>query len=145
MKLQRDDAVTAIEGLGDVSARRLDEAFGITTIDDLVSHWPRRHNDLGELMDLTAVTVGEPATLVGTVTDWSTRSVPRRGRRGRLQIAEAVVATDAGPTFLVTWFNQPWRPNSLPPGTLAAFSGKVEQFRSHLKLTSPEVTNLGAS
>ncbi len=145
MRLQRDDPVTAIEGLGDVSARRLAEAFEIVTVDDLVSHWPRRHNDLGELMDLTAVTVGEPATLVGTVTDWTTRSTQRRGRRGRLTIAEAVVATDAGPTFLVTWFNQPWRPNSLPVGTLAAFSGKVERFRSHLKITSPEVTNLGAS
>lgn len=145
MILQRDDPVTAIEGIGPVSAGQLAEAFDIATVDDLVSHWPRRHNDLGELMDLTAVVVGEPATLVGTVMDWSTRSMQRRGRRGRLTITEAVVATDAGPTFLVTWFNQGWRPNSLPRGTLAAFSGKVERFRSHLKISSPEVTKLGSS
>lgn len=145
MSLDRDDPVTAVEGIGPVSARQLAAALDITTVDDLVSHWPRRHNDLGELMDLTAVTVGEPATLVGTIISWSTNSVQRRGRRGRLTISEAVVGTDAGPTFLVTFFNQAWRPNKLPRGTLAAFSGKVERFRTQLKMSAPEVTDLGSS
>ncbi len=141
--VHRDDPVTALDGVGPATARRLHEAFGIATIGDLLAHYPRRHNDLGELMDLTAVTVGEPATLVGMVLDWTTRTVPRRGRRGRLTISEAVVATDPGPTFLVTYFNQGWRPNTLPPGTVAAFSGKVERFKSFLKLSAPEVVNLG--
>ncbi len=94
-------------------------------------------------MDLSAVTVGEPATLVGTVMDWTTRTIPRRGKRGRLTISEAVVATDAGPTFLVTYFNQGWRPNTLPRGTIAAFSGTVERYRSFLKLSTPEAVDLG--
>nr|WP_274387787.1 ATP-dependent DNA helicase RecG [Salsipaludibacter albus] len=138
-----DDAVTVLEGVGPKTAEQFADGLAIHTVGDLLHHYPRRHDDLGELMDLSAVTVGEPATLVGTVLDWTTRTVPRRGRRGRLTISEAVVATDPGPTFLVTFFNQGWRPNTLPRGSIAAFSGKVERFRSMLKISTPEVVDLG--
>lgn len=141
--LSRDDPVTTLEGVGPRTAEQLADAFAIVTIDDLLAHYPRRHNDLGELMDLTAVTVGEPATLVGTIMDWNTRTVPRRGRRGRLTISEATVATDPGPTFGVTFFNQGWRLTTLPRGTLAAFSGKVERYKTRLQMKTPEVTKLG--
>jgi ATP-dependent DNA helicase RecG len=140
--LSLDDRVDAVEGVGTTGARQLRDELGITTVRGLVEHYPRRHQDLGELMDLASVVVGEPATLVGTVASWSRFSPPRRGRR-KLQITEATVRTELGGTFQATFFNQPWRANALPPGSVAAFSGEVKRFRSQLKLSSPEVTKLG--
>ena len=142
MALALDDPVDAVDGVGTTGARALAGELGIATVRDLVEHYPRRHQDLGELMDLDGVVVGEPATLVGTVTAWKTFSPPRRGKR-RLQISEATVRTDRGGVFQATFFNQPWRPKALPSGTVVAFSGEVKRFRGQLKLSSPEVTTLG--
>ena len=142
MGLSLDDRVVAVDGVGDTGARLLARELEITTVRQLVEHYPRRHQDLGELMDLASVVVGEPATLVGTVTSWNRFSPPRRGRRP-LQIVEATVRTDLGGTFKATFFNQTWRPNALPPGTVAAFSGEVKRFKGDLKFSSPEVTKLG--
>ena len=142
MALSLDDRVDAVDGVGATGARTLRSELAITTVRGLVEHYPRRHQDLGELMDLDAVVVGEPATLVGTITSWNRFSPPRRGRRP-LQIAEATVRTELGGTFRASFFNQSWRPNALPPGTVAAFSGQVKRFKGQLSFSSPEVTKLG--
>jgi len=135
-----DDPVTSLDGVGPKLARDLAGEFDITTIRDLVEHYPRRHQDLGELMDLHAVVAGEPATLVGTIAAWNSFQAKSRNR---LRISEATVQTDLGGTFRVTFFNQPWRQRDLPPGTVAAFSGEVKNFRGQWKFASPEVTRLG--
>ncbi len=142
MGLSLDDPVDAVDGVGATGARTLRSELEITTVRDLVEHYPRRHQDLGELMDLDGVVVGEPATLVGTITSWSTFSPPRRGKR-RLQITEATVRTERGGTFQATFFNQTWRQKALPTGTVVAFSGEVKRYRGQLKFSSPEVTKLG--
>lgn len=142
MGLSLDDRVDAVEGVGASGAKLLAAELGIETVRGLVEHYPRRHQDLGELMDLDSVVVGEPATLVGTITSWNRFTPQRRGKR-RLQITEASVRTELGGTFAATFFNQPWRPNALPPGTVAAFSGEVKRFKGQLKFSSPEVTKLG--
>lgn len=136
-----DDGVTAVVGLGTKHAKVLRESFGITTVRGLVEHYPHRYQDLGSLTDLSAVEVGEPATLVGTIVGWDTRVIPK-GRRS-LRIAAGSVRTETGGIFEITFFNQPWQPAKLPPGTLAAFSGKIERFRSSLKITQPQVNSLG--
>ena len=144
MSLRLDDRVTELPELGPKAASRLEDAFGIVTVRDLLEHYPRRYHDAGEVLDLSQVRVGEPATLIGRVVDWSTRRAQsRRGRGRQLRISEAVVRQASGATFTVTFFNQPWRTKQLRPGTVAAFSGKVEMFRSRLKLSVPDVQPLG--
>ncbi len=142
MPVSLEDPVDVVDGVGPAGARLLQEDLGLTTVRDLVEHYPRRHQDLGELMDLASVEIGEPATLVGTIQSWSRFSPPRRGRRP-LKITEATVRTDLGGTFQATFFNQPWRATALPPGTVAAFSGQVKAYRGALKFSAPEVTKLG--
>jgi ATP-dependent DNA helicase RecG len=139
--LTLDDPVTAVPGVSRTVAARLREHFGIRTVHDLVEHHPRKHHDAGEVLDLSEVEVGEPATLIGTITDWNVRRVPK-GRR-RLVIASARVVQASGAAFEATWFNQEWRRRTLPEGTVAAFSGKVERFRSTLKVSNPETQVLG--
>ncbi|MFO7778179.1 MAG: ATP-dependent DNA helicase RecG [Nitriliruptoraceae bacterium] len=144
MSLSLEDRVTVLPGVGPKLAARLTEAFAIHTIRDLLEHYPRRYHDAGEVLDLSDVQEGAPATLLGEVLEWSTRRIPPKGKRSRpLDLAEGRVRQASGAVFTVTFFNQRWRASSLPPGTVAAFSGTVKRFRRELQLTSPDVQVLG--
>ncbi len=141
VQLTLDDPVSAVPGVSSTVASRLRKHFGIRTVHDLLEHHPRKHHDAGEVLDLSEVAVGEPATLIGTITDWSIRRIPK-GRR-TLTIAVARVRQASGANFEATFFNQEWRRRQLPEGTVAAFSGKVERFRSALKVSNPDTQVLG--
>jgi ATP-dependent DNA helicase RecG len=148
-----DERVTRLTGVGPAAARQL-EALGITTVRDLLEHFPRRYADAGEVVDLSQVEVGAPATLVGEVIDTSVRRLgPKGGARGgatggargggRRDLAELTVRQAGGAVFRVTFFNQAWMADRLAPGTVAAFSGKVGEFRGQLQLAAPKVEVLG--
>jgi ATP-dependent DNA helicase RecG len=142
--LHLDDPVTALAGVGPKLAGRLGDAFGIASVRDLLEHYPRRYQDAGEVLDLSEVTAGQPATLIGEVLGWQTRRVPPKGSRRRpLDLATAEVRQASGAVFTVTFFNQRWRASQLGPGTVAAFSGEVKRFRQDLQLASPDVQVLG--
>jgi ATP-dependent DNA helicase RecG len=141
--LEREDPVTALDGVGPAIARRLADGFGIRTVADLLTHYPRRYQDAGEVLDLADVVEGAPATLIGEVLAWKTwRTTPKRGRRA-LDMAEATVRQAGGGEFSVMFFNQRWRAQQLPSGTVAAFSGTVGRFRRTLQLKAPDVQVLG--
>ncbi len=144
MSHRLDDPVTVLPGVGPKLAGRLDAAFGIRTLRGLLEHYPRRYHDAGAVLDLGEVQEDTPATLLGEVLEWSTRRVPPRGRRSRpLDLAEGRVRQASGAVFTVTFFNQRWRAATLPPGTVAAFSGTVKRFRGDLQLANPDVQTLG--
>ena len=136
------DAVGAIEGIGPRAVTALRIGLGIETVRDLVEHYPRRYDDLGDLVALDLARVGEPVTLVGSVEGWTTRRPQTRGKR-RLVISEATVRDSGGGTFVVTFFNQDWREKRMPAGTVAAFSGKLEHKFRALRIASPNVQVLG--
>jgi ATP-dependent DNA helicase RecG len=136
-----DAVVTELPGVGPAAARQL-AALGVRTVRDLLEHYPRRYADAGEVVDLSAVEVGQPATLVGEVIDAHVRPIAPKGRTRR-DIAELVVRQSGGATFRVSFFNQRWMVDRLSPGTVAAFSGKVGEFRGALQLASPKVEVLG--
>jgi len=138
-----DDRVGVLAGVGAKARADLADAFGIETVRDLLEHYPRRYQDAGEVLDLSEVRTGEPATLIGEVLDWNTRRVPKRGQRRPLEIAEGRVRQASGRVFTATFFNQNWRAGQLAPGTVAAFSGKVKRFRNDLQLASPDVEVIG--
>ena len=143
MSLRLEDRVTELPGVGPKLVARLDDAFEIRTVGDLLEHYPRRHQDAGEVLDLSQVAEGEPATMIGEILEWSRRRTSGKGRRRSLDIAEAKVRQASGAVFTATFFNQNWRANQLPPGTVVAFSGKVKRFRQQLQLPSPDVQRLG--
>lgn len=136
-----DESVTRLTGVGPAAARQL-ATLGVRTVRDLLEHYPRRYADAGEVVDLSAVEVGLPATLVGEVVDAQVRRIAPKGRTRR-DIAELVVRQAGGAVFRVSFFNQRWMADRLGPGTVAAFSGKVGEFRGQLQLASPKVEVLG--
>jgi ATP-dependent DNA helicase RecG len=128
--------------IGDKAAKRLDEAFGLRTVGDLLGHYPRRYADRGELMSLTGLQDGEHVTVLAEVAAVSSR--PMRNRRG--SIFEAIV-TDGSGRLTLTFFGrgrQDWREDKLKPGMRGLFSGQVSSFRGKRQLAHPDYELLGA-
>ena len=55
--------------LGGRTAAAFDKAFGLTTVGDLLSHYPRRYARRGELTALTQLPIDENVTIVAEVPD----------------------------------------------------------------------------
>ena len=119
--------------LGAKTAKALDSALGLTTVGDLLRHYPRRYAERGELTAISGLETGEHATVLAQVERVSKRSM--RARRGT--IVEARI-TDGHRSMTCTFFNQAWRERELLPGRQGMFAGKVTAYRNQLQLAHPE-------
>ncbi|HZT68057.1 MAG TPA: ATP-dependent DNA helicase RecG [Acidimicrobiales bacterium] len=118
----------AVESLG---------ALEITSVLDLLTHYPRRWHDRTRQASIRELRVGEEAVVVATVR----KASARRARNGR-SIAELTVFD--GTSYLTcTFFNQAWRVKQLPVGTEAIFFGKVDVYRGRRQMTNPLVDRVG--
>ena len=132
-----DLPVTVLRGVGDAVARDLGE-LEITTVFDLVTHYPRRHVDGTRMVTVDRLTPGEKATVLATVRRVNAPpSRPGRGRRGPARVELDIV--DAGGRMRVVFFNQAWRARQLPAGTAALFFGPVSTYRDALQMVNPTV------
>ena len=124
--------LTVIPGIGPKHAETL-AGLGLHTLGDLLYYFPRRYDDYSKLEPIIRLWYGQEVTVIATVQSVNTR--PLRGGQGH--IVEAVVSDGSG-ALRVTWFNQPWIANRMPPGTPLVLSGKVDQYLGRLNMTSPE-------
>jgi len=132
-----DLPVTVLRGVGATVADDLAE-LGITTVLDLVTHYPRRYVDGTRMVTIDRLAAGEKATVLATVTRVS--APPPRGGRGRRAPARVQLeVADRGGSLTVVFFNQTWRAKQLPVGTLALFFGPVTLYRDRLQMASPTV------
>ena len=113
--------------------------MGITSVLDLLDHYPRRYVDRTERAEIAELSIGDEATV-----DAEVRSIrSRRTRDGKRTIVNAVVYDGTGLLELV-FFNQAWRERQLAVGTQVSLFGKVEQYRGKRQLTNPVVDVLSA-
>ncbi len=131
-----DIPVSRLNGIGDKRADALG-ALDITTVFDLITHYPRRYVDRTRQAEVATMEVGEESVVLATVT--KVRS--RRTRQGRALVELDV---DDGTGLLrVTFFNQGWRAKQLPEGTEALFFGKLDSYRGKRQFTNPVVDLVG--
>ena len=119
--------------LGDRSANALKRGFGMLTVGDLLSHYPRRYARRGELTALSELQVDESVTIVADVLEVSERTM--RQRRG--SILEVKISDGRG-ILILTFFNQAWRKNDLTVGRRGIFAGKVGEYRGIRQLAHPD-------
>lgn len=119
--------------VGGKTATALERAFGMRTVGDLLSHYPRRYARRGELTPISSLPVGEAVTIVAEVK----RAGERRMQNRRGSILEVIISDGQGDLSL-TFFNQSWRVKDLRPGRRGIFAGKVGEYRGTKQLTHPD-------
>ncbi|NRD25510.1 ATP-dependent DNA helicase RecG [Frigoribacterium sp. VKM Ac-2836] len=126
--------------LGGRTASALQKAFGLRTVGDLLTHFPRRYARRGELTALDQLPLGESVTIVAQVLDVRERTM--RARRG--SILEVRIGDGQG-ILTLTFFNQAWRAKDLVPGARGIFAGKVGDYRGLRQLAHPDYELFDAS
>src|ERR1700712_788896 len=118
---------------GGKSSKAVEKALGLSTVGELIRHYPRRFNERGELTDLSKLVEGDEVTVLAEVESASSRRIPGR----KLNILEITIRSGRHRATL-SFFNQPWRERELRPGRHGMFAGKVTRFRDKLQLNSPD-------
>ncbi len=131
--------VTVLNGVGPKHAESLEKAFGVKTVLDLLTHYPRNYIDRSRQARLADIGVGEEAMVLVTVERISGRRT--RGPRPRSLVTADV--TDGTGHLRVTFFNQAWRERQLPAGTQAILFGKVDTYQGRRQMTNPVVDLVG--
>jgi ATP-dependent DNA helicase RecG len=119
--------------LGSVNSRtksRLN-GLGINSVDDLIHHFPHRHDDFTDVRKISQVVPGETQTVKATI--WE---VSETGR-GRMKNAQAILGDETG-NIRVIWFNQGYLVRTLKPGTSIVISGEAKVYRGRVVFQSPE-------
>jgi ATP-dependent DNA helicase RecG len=119
--------------VGGKTAKALERAFGMQTVRDLLTHYPRRMAERGELTDLASLRIDEDVTVVADVRTVAVKGPPQNPR------LEVVVGEGAASLHLVFFGRRSvWRQRELQPGVRGLFSGKVGMFNGKRQLVHPE-------
>ena len=111
-----------LKGVGPKRAAQL-EAFGLSTVEDLLYHLPFRYEDRREIRKLRDATIGEEQSFVGQLMAVQAKYIPRR----RTQIMTATLRDETGSIALV-WYRAPsYFAKGLSNGQTLLIHGKVEQ------------------
>jgi len=122
--------VTTLPGIKATYSARLSR-LGITTVGDLLYHFPHRYDDYSTLKTINRLAYGEETTIIGVI--WETEG---RKTRGGGTIIKSIIA-DASGTIEASWFNQPYLERQLRAGRRIVLSGKVGEYKGRLTLQSP--------
>jgi ATP-dependent DNA helicase RecG len=125
-----DATVTTLPGISTAYASRL-QRLGISTVGDLLYHFPHRYDDYSTLKPINRLEYGDETTIVGTIWETNTRKT-----RGGSTIVRSIIA-DASGTIEAVWFNQPYLARQLRAGRRIVLSGKVDEHLGRLTLQSP--------
>jgi ATP-dependent DNA helicase RecG len=116
----------------------LAKAFGMTTVGDLLSHYPRRYARRGELTTLAELPLDESVTVLAEVLSVSIQDYGRSQPGKKATHRTKVVISDGRGMLSLTFFNQPWLIKTLRPGMRGMFSGKVTVFNKTRQLAHPD-------
>lgn len=117
------------------------EALGrldITTIGELLSHYPFRYIDLTATAPLRDVHSGSEVTVTGRVHD-----IKIKNPRPKLSIVEVAIVDGTG-VLLGVWFNQPYMASRFVKDERVAFAGTVQLDYGLKQMRNPFVEKLGA-
>jgi ATP-dependent DNA helicase RecG len=130
--------MTALRSVLDGRSVKALESLGLSTVEDLLRHYPRRYEERGSLTDLGALRVGERVTVLARVGRVSSRTLPMRAGERRPRTITEVSVTDGSGHLTLTFFNQKWGvEKEYRTGRLGLFAGTVGEFKGQRQLLHP--------
>ncbi|WP_093470977.1 ATP-dependent DNA helicase RecG [Paenibacillus popilliae] len=129
--------VTMVKGVSALKQTEL-HAFGIFTVADLLDYFPFRYEDF-HLRRLNEVKDGDKATVEGRI--MTQPLLQRFGRKSRLTCRVLVEEW----LITATWFNRPYLREQLEQGRDIVLTGKWDQCRMQLTVSTSEFPDKGTS
>ncbi len=133
--LALDEPVSRVRLVSPARAKAL-AGLGISTIRDLITHYPRRYIDLSHKLSVANASIGATCTIEGVV-----HEVKLKRPKPRLALVEITLVDDTG-TLMVTCFRQPWLAEQIKSGMRIAVAGKVEFNYGFKRMTNPYIEKL---
>jgi len=141
-----DSPVGAVLGASK-SAEKFTKGLGLSTVGDLLLHFPRRYLNTADLTKVDELREGDYLTVVGEIVRSEVKEYTDRRTGRRAARLETVLGTD-GPRLQMTFFAKNprvthWQARRLASGTRGVFMGKVGSFRGTWQLTNPQLVLFG--
>ncbi len=108
------------------------KSMEIETVEDLLLHYPRDHEDLSEMMTLLEAPLGQKVTLRGVI--GKLKMVRTRSRK---VLVQGQFTDEEGNVAQVVWFNQAHILRMLHDGQDVTLTGKVVEVGYKLQIQSP--------
>ena len=128
-EVRLDTPVQYVKGVGPVRAEQL-ARLGIRTVEDLLTHFPRRFDLRPEAQPIASLSPDRPATVAGEV------SAVREKPFGKAPFLQCTLGDDSG-KVTVRWFHGGYLRNHIKEGIYLAVSGKVSKYKGALQLVNP--------
>lgn len=133
-----DEPVTSVRHVDTARAEAL-KRLGITTVGELVTHYPFRYIDLTQISSISDLKPGQDATVVGQV-----REIHVKRPRPRLDIVEIAITDESGCILVGVWFNQTYMAKRFTKGDRVAFAGTTHYEFGLTQMRNPFVEKLGS-
>lgn len=101
---------------------------------DLLYYFPTRYGDAQALSHIRDLKGGDTPIIYAEVK--SIRA--RKAWKSKVNMTEATLEESSGEKIKAIWFSQPYIAKMLPQGTLARFTGTVNERNGQLSLANPE-------
>lgn len=124
--------VTELKGVGQKKSEVL-EQLKISTIDDLLHHYPREYERYLPITSIKELKINEINVIEGTICE-QTANV----RKKHLVITKTKIRDHTG-TVNIVWYGQPYLKNKFRIGDKFVFRGKAEIKYNMLQMQSPQI------
>lgn len=123
--------LSSIPRIGPVHQRRL-KRLGITTVRDLLFHFPREYEDFSVITKISEVKEGRQQCVRGKILEITDVRTFKR----RLSITKAAIADETG-AIRVVWFNQPYLVTVLQKDQEIYVAGRIARDKEGIFITNP--------
>ncbi len=123
--------LSQVPRVGPVYQKRL-QNLGITTVRDLLFHFPRSYEDFSVITPIKTIQEGNTYCASGKLLDIKQKTTFKK----RFSVTEALLQDNTGAVKIV-WFQQPYLADSLKTGDQVYVAGKVLRDKDGIYFSSP--------
>jgi len=123
-------SIQYVKGVGSARAKVLNY-LNIYTVEDMITYFPRTHEDRNNLKKISELENGEEALIEGLAL-----TNVQEIRANRLKIYKLAVEDETGICY-ITWYNQSYIKSIIKRGNKYKFFGKVKVNSGRTEMSSP--------